>query len=382
MANASIEPERNVRRGVRLRQASFEDYQQIASLQSHYFLKVDSFEEWEHLWLDNPLYRELQSNWSTGWVVEDHNRKIIGSVENIPLLYEFDGNRVIAATGRALVVEPAYRSASLLLLDRLINQPDVDLYLNNTVNKYSMGLVDFFECKRVPVGRWDETAFWVTHYQECLEIFLLQKHCRLARPLSYPLSSIAFLVDRFLKRNLHGGNVQVEVSPGFDERFDDFWRDLRRNNPRRLLAVRTREVLQWHFRKAFLSNQIWIATVVNSDSSGGSLAAYAIFLRNDNPELGLRRMLLVDYQSIDGNTELLSPILCWALRRCRNERIHILDSVGRWLEKGELFETFAPHRRTLDSWTYFYRAADPALAGSLRNRDAWAPSLFDGDSSL
>jgi len=96
----------------------------------------------------------------------------------------------------------------------------------------------------------------------------------------------------------------------------------------------------------------------------------------------LKRLSLIDFQSLDGTTALLSPLLSWALKRCRDEGIHVLENVGRWLEPGELIKTAAPYQRKLPAWSYFYRASHPKLAESLRNRRAWAPSLFDGDASL
>ena len=112
------------------------------------------------------------------------------------------------------------------------------------------------------------------------------------------------------------------------------------------------------------------------------LAAYAIFERQDSSAFGLRRMRLVDFQSLDGGTALLEPLLCWALRKCRSEGLHMLEVVGRWLEKGEFIETVAPHRRKLDAWRFIYRANNPNLATTLRDPRAWAPSLFDGDATL
>src|SRR5262249_48126007 len=144
------------------------------------------------------------------------------------------------------------------------------------------------------------------------------------------------------------------------------------------LAVRTREVLEWHFRYALVDKRLWIATVVDNSR----LVAYGIFGRLDSREFGLTRMRLLDYQSLDGRTALLEPLLCWALRKCRNEGMHMLEIVGRWLEKGELIEGVAPHRRKLDAWRFVYRANNPDLAMSLRDPRAWAPSLFDGDATL
>ena len=137
-------------------------------------------------------------------------------------------------------------------------------------------------------------------------------------------------------------------------------------------------MLEWHFKHALLNHRLWIATIVD----GPRLAAYAIFDRKDNPKFGLKRIRLVDFQSLDGSAELLAPLLAWTLRRCRDEGIHMLENIGRWLEKGELIETVAPCKRKLSAWTYIYRANNPGLAESLRNRSAWAPSLFDGYASL
>jgi hypothetical protein len=361
-----------------IREASLEDYQQIARLESRYGLEARSYEEWSHLWLNNPLFHELQPGWTIGWVLEDANKQIVASVSNIPLCYEFRGNRILAATGRAQVAEPQYRSASMLLLDRLINQRNIDLYLNSTMTAEAAPSFSAFECPRVPVGVWDESAFWITHYPGFFESLLARKKYPLARLLSFPLTAVASFKDKVASPTLHDNDVEVTVCPGFDDRFDEFWTGLRSRNPHLLLAVRTREVLEWHFRYALRNNRLWIAAVVD----GPRLAAYAIFDRKDNPRIGLKRTRLVDFQSLDGSTTLLAPLLWWAVRECRNKGIHTLENTGRWLEKDELVASVAPYRRKLSTWTYFYRAYNPGLTKGLTDRRAWAPSLFDGNASL
>jgi hypothetical protein len=375
----SGEPRKRPKRGPKLRETCFKDYEQIALLESRYGLTpAKSSEEWTHLWLGNPLYRELQAGWSIGWVLEDENNQIVASVGNIPRLYEFEGRRILAATGRGWVAEPEYRSAALLLLDYVINQRNVDLYVNNSAGSIaSTAAVRAFQCQRVPVGVWDEYAFWIPHYQDFVQRFLARKNYPLAKLLSYPISAAVFLKDRFTKKALYSGDVEVEVCPAFDERFDDFWVDLRGCNPHLLLAVRTREVLEWHYKYALLDNRVWIVTVVDDSR----VVAYAIFDKTVNPT-GFKQAQLVDFQSLDGGTALLSPLLYWALRKCREEGIHRLVNIGRWLEKGEWLENIAPYRRRLPAWIYFYRANNPVLAESLKDQRAWAPSLFDGDANL
>jgi hypothetical protein len=374
----SLKGGKKPRRGPTLRAASFEDYEQIDRLGSRFGLKAKSYEEWSNLWLGNPLYREVKAGWDIGWVLEHEDHRIVGSVGNIPVSYELEERRILAASSHAWVAEPEYRSAALLLLDHLINQRGVDLFITTTNSAASTPGVDAFQCARVPVGVWDESAFWITHHRGFVESFLTLKNYPLAKPLSYPLSAAAFLKNRFTRKAWGGGDVEVKACPAFDERFDEFWMELRRRSPHLLLAVRTREVLEWHYKSLLSSNRLWIATVVD----GPRLVAYAVFDRSDKPDIGLKRVRLVDFLSLDGGTGLLLPLLSWALKKCRDEGIHVLEHFGRWLEKGAVLDRIAPYRRRLPAWIYVYRANDPGLAESLRDPQVWVPSLFDGDASL
>jgi hypothetical protein len=45
-------------------------------------------------------------------------------------------------------------------------------------------------------------------------------------------------------------------------------------------------------------------------------------------------------------------------------------------------DRYAPYRRKLSNWSYYYRAAQPALAAEMLNAEVWDPSGFDGDASF
>jgi len=144
------------------------------------------------------------------------------------------------------------------------------------------------------------------------------------------------------------------------------------------MGVRSREVLEWHFGSALRHNKTWIVTA----SKGFDLTAYAIFNRYDNPRYGLRRMRLVDFQTLDGETDILGPMLSWALKRCRGEGIDMLESIGFCRDKRNIIKKFAPYERKLPCWLYFYKTTDERLAERLSEPSTWDPSQFDGDASL
>ena len=82
---------KEARRGPELREALFEDYEQISLLEDKYDLDPKSREEWEHIWISNPAYKDFEKRWPIGWVLEDKERRIVGYLGNIPLSYEFRG---------------------------------------------------------------------------------------------------------------------------------------------------------------------------------------------------------------------------------------------------------------------------------------------------
>ena len=366
----------------KLRESRFEDYAQIFALTAKFQLQTESYAGWTHLWTNNPAYREIQGKFPLGWVLENADGSICGYLGNIPLQYEFEGKRLLAATTRAWVVDTPYRTYSPLLLGTHLNQSNVDLFLHTTVNAQAAPAYDIFQGIRVPVGAWDRTLFWITNEQGFTESFLRKKRWAMAKALSYPLSAGLLLRDQFTRSQFrrNGNNVTVRPCASFDERFGAFWLALRKKKSNLLLAVRSREVLEWHFKFALLQNAAWIYIV--EDNSG--LAAYAVFLRQDNPEAGLTRVRLADFQCLEQEKApvLLTAMLQAAVDRCRRESIHMLELIGLTPQMEKELERTSPHRRALPNWIYFYKANHPALAERLKNSDVWEPSLFDGDSSL
>jgi hypothetical protein len=363
---------------VRFREATFEDYPQIAALESRYGLQPKTYEEWTHLWLHNPTYHQF-SDWPIGWVCENEEDEIVGCVGNVPLAYEFGNRALIAATSRALVVDSRYRPYAFALLSHFFNQTNVDLFLNTTVNARASTLQHVFRALRVPAGTWDRSAFWITNYPAFAASLLARKEVRGGALLSYLLSSGLLLKDTFSRKRLRasGKGVEIEFCKHFDDRFDVFWERLRRSSDG-LRGTRSSAVLDWHFRDALATDRAWVLTASNHDG----LSAFGIFRRQDNPTFGLNRIRLVDFQALDGQAGLLKPILFRALERCRREGIHMLEALGFCAHKQKIIESLSPYYRELSSWRYFYRTNDQSLAASLKDPQVWDTTCFDGDASL
>lgn len=367
------------KRAPKIREATFEDYDQISALQVEYGRPIKGYEEWKHLWINNPAYTRSCALLPIGWVLE-RDDQIVGYLGNIPLFYELAGRRLLASVAHAWVVHAQYRPYSVMLLDLYFSQKDVELFLNATVGPAGFASFAVFQSLAVPQGQWDRSAFWVTNYRGFLASWLAMKAVPLAKPLSYPLA-VAPLVKEALSKPVASHScktAELKACKEIDGRFDVFWDTLTKRNPNVLRSVRSGEILEWHFRYALRNDQAWIVTA----GEGPSISAYGIFLRQDNPRFALKRIRLVDYQALDGDTAFLSPMLFWALEKCRTEGIDMLETIGFRADKSNIITRIAPYKRMLPCWLYFYKTRDRNLAEELSDGNLWDPSQFDGDASL
>ena len=359
-----------------MREARFQDYQAIAELEVSQGLLSKAPEEWRRLWTGNPTYEAIGPRWPIGWVLEDGER-IVGCLTNIPLSYHFRGRQLLVAAGRGWTVKDEYRGYALMLMNEYFSQENVDLFLTNTVNGNAANAFSTFGSLRVPVGDWSSAAFAVTEYRGFAESALRIKGVPLPQVLSYPVSFALSLKDRLTGKSIPKSDIDVVLNRDFDQRFDNFWEVLH-NRSEALVAARSRAVLKWHFAASIDSNRLWVLVAARN----GNIDAYAVFQRRDEPQYGLTRMRMVDFQACDWHDQYCAAIMRRAYEECRAQGIHVLEQVGCHLPKTRIFEQSAPYRRQLPSWSFFYSTNKDELGELLAQPEAWDPSSYDADASL
>jgi hypothetical protein len=342
-----------------LRAARLEDYDGIVRLGLAHSLDVPAYEDWSALWLDNPVRKASGTDFPIGWVLDLSDGELVGTMGTVRARYTFGGSELISAVSRAWFVTAPYRGFALQLMDEYLNQPGVDLFINNAVSLPAFETFARF-CERIPLGEWDSVSYWRVGNPPD------------ATPPSPKLTN----------------SYSFEATDRFDSRFDLFWDELERQNRDRLLAVRNAEALSWHFGAPMRKNRLWVFTA----SQNNRLRAYCVLTRQDHvfrlPALphgvadenpGMR---LVDYQSCDSDVDFLPAFLSMALQRCAAEGLSVLEHFGRGVPKMRVVDECAPYRKQLENWTFFYRAADAALDAQLSESRFWDPSAYDGDASF
>lgn len=354
----------------------FDDYENIRALLSNHAVKAPPFEDWRHRWVDNPLWQKSGSAGPIGWVLEAAAGEIVGVMETIPTLYRFQDSDLIAAASGAWCVKASYRGYALQLIGEYHNQ-SVDLFIHTTVNAAAVATLSQFY-RPVPSGRWDTVSYFVTEHFLFAKGALQKYRVPLAPLLAYPAGWTLRLREARSSELLleRPRSVLIEATDKFDARFDTFWSELVQENPSKLLAERSSRVLSWHFHEALRSNRLWIYTATEI----GRMRGYCVLWMY--PWLDGRKVVLVDYQSLDPERDLLPGFLRAALQRCAAEGFYGLHNPGVGVPKMRAFDEHAPYRLRLANSVFYYGATDASLEAELRQAELWDPSPFDGNFSL
>lgn len=362
---------------IKVRVATFDDYEAIMALQKRNGLATKSREEWEHIWLCNPIRQEKANGSPIGYVAETEAAELVGALANITLEYQFEGQAILVATTQGLTVDPRYRGQAIFLIRRALRAVNAQFVIVSSARPTVSRILDR-TMTRVPAGDWDNSRFWITNYVGFLNSVLNSR--ALPRILSYAAAPSLWVRDKILGTHSWAdlNSDEAVLLTGFDERFDRFWEQLKKEYPRRLMATRSRDVLQWHFKYALAENRMWLFVV----EKPSGILAYGIVCRQDNPQFGLRRMRLVDFQTLNERVDLVVPILARAFRKCQEEGIHMLEAFGFRPDKQRVIDALSPHQRRLPGWSFFYKCWDKNMAAKMQDPEVWDPTHFDGDASL
>jgi hypothetical protein len=352
-----------------------DDHAQVMALRQRNGMSQLSYGEWCHVHEANPYREMLGRDQDFGWVVEAEDGSLVGMLGNITLPYELDGRIIPTAAMTTWIVESGYRHHVLLLVRRFFEQPGIDLFLNTTANENADRALQAMRMPRFPVEDLDTCLYWITRPRAFTESAFRRQGWPLPYLASLPAGLALSAVDRSRRGWLRRGSTEIEVQEvdRFDEQFDAFWQERRFDSVLRLR--RDSGTLNWLSEFARRRQEVWILTATSSDK----LRGYGMFMERDAAEIGLRRMRIMDLQFRDNDLGAATAILAAALRRCRADGIHALETTGFQPVKRRLFTDLGARCRKLPNWRFYYKARHQDLANKLSSSAVWDPCSLDGD---
>src|SRR5664280_1191301 len=211
---------------VQVRPATVEDAKGIAAVRARNGMPSFDIEDWRQSWESHP-FRDEFAETPFGWVLENGREGIVGTLSNIPMMYDLDGKPVRASASGAWAVDSPHRRSSLLLMSALLRQKGVDLHIIGSANTVASPIMTGLKLPRIPAPDFNVSLLWVTGYRGFATSVLRKKNIPAASWLGMPAGAALGAYD-CLKGRVGRRRVEVRQYDSFTEDFDIFWNELRR----------------------------------------------------------------------------------------------------------------------------------------------------------
>jgi hypothetical protein len=183
--------------------------------------------------------------------------------------------------------------------------------------------------------------------------------------------------DLIMTRRPSATRHEIAAVHDIDTRFDRFWQE-RLSESDELLAIRDSCALRWRFQQLIGAGE---AHLLAAEDAGG-LAGYVVLRRNDSPEHGIRRWLVVDLQTRRDELKLSASLMAAAIRAAQEQGIQWIEFMGCSPARREALARLAPYAWINPGWRFFYAARHAELGTALQASHVWEPSPFDGDEAV
>ena len=367
-----------------LREATFGDCQEATELLRDLGLVMPEGREavdahWRRLWINNPAMRGDGAKPSLGWVLEDQG-KMVGFFGNIPILYYYGDRPVIVADASQWGVAKSYRGETSRLAEAYFSQVQVDLLLVTTGIKPTGRLFEGHGAHRIPQPDYDQILFWSVDSAGFIEASLRKMNTPAGVALTVgavggPLADLAMAVNH---RRPKEANQPIDIIGvgDIDDSFDDLWR-VKQGEAAKLLACRSAGSLRWHFGVESLAQRCRFLVYREKGLKG-----YAAVLREDSPDIGFKRLKIVDLFVAGDDEAVVNALLCKAYALAKQTGCHVLEVIGLPAALRRQILHHRPFIRRMPTWPLYYKPGNDRLAGELEQEAAWYVTPYDGDTSL
>lgn len=336
---------------------------------------------WSWIWERNPALHMGRPRPPLGWVLEDGG-EIVGFFGNVPARYQLADTELLVAVASHWAVLKPYRGQTQELSTAYFAQQEADLLMVTTGSVATGRIFTRFGASPMPLLEYQDVLYWVLEPSRFARAALRRKHMKpwIARALAGtggPLLKAALALSGHgpRRRTTRVEAEAIQPDQAGDE-FDELWQRKLAEGPR-LYASRRAEDIRWHFELA-PTDSVRILRLRRE----GRLAGYLILLQESVEEVGLSRAKIVDLFVAADDADATLALLRAAHEMAKALGCHVLELVGMPLPVRERARTLRPLSRRFDVHPWLFKAPSPALDASLRSRDAWYPTLYDGDSCL
>jgi hypothetical protein len=360
---------------VKLRIATYEDYDQIRDLHLKNDIKILKENNWINFWKQNPLLKKFDNNYPIGWVLTE-KEKIVGYLGNIVKEYYHLNKLFIVACSHAWIVDKKYKLESLTLINIFFSQKNIDVFITTTPNKTAEKLFLRYGAKVIPLKNYNENLFLILNTEKFVDSFTKYKKLLSNKILKLLILNL-FKITMTNKINFWKKFIQkrkINLHYTFDKSFEYFWNEYKNKNDK-FIQSKSPNWLNWHIDNL---KDAWVISISENDKIKG----YALCSQRNNETYDLKRISIIDVVTIGDDVDIYPSLIKGCIEESYKRGYHVIDMIGTGRKKKKMFANFKTFKRTVPNFLFYYYSKDLALSNLLVNEIKWDPTLLDGDSFL
>ena len=105
-------------------------------------------------------------------------------------------------------------------------------------------------------------------------------------------------------------------------------------------------------------------------------------MRADNNDIGLKRMKIIDIQTLSNNEETSTALITNAIIYAQKQGVYVLELIGFGQDIRRQAAKMNPYVRKLSYSPFFYKLINKELKYAFSEKIEWDASLYEGDGSL
>ncbi len=336
---------------------------------------------WEELWRNNPALKHHGNTPELGWVLEDAD-KLVGFFGNIPQVSYFHGTPVRVSSARAWAVHKAYRNQTDQLCKAFFNQRSADVVLISSANAPAGKRCLEFGASAIPQPDYEKILFWVLNASAFLRAGLRKKGYG---GLTANFFGILGAVALNARMRLGGqrpfsiiNGITIKTINDIDLSFDQLWLKKIKELPDQFLSCRNAETLRWYFKLSSSSAQ----TRIICHKTKSELNGYAVVVREDVPNIGLKRLKIADIFVSKNDPAIIDALLTAAYEYGLAKRCDVLEIIGLDKTLRSQVLKHKPFSRSMVVFPFYYKALRQDLQKPLNSENSWSATAYDGDTAL
>ena len=349
---------------------TLENYEETKNLSEKYGLKVLEKTHWENIWKKNPFIIDLGKEWTIGWKLINEKNNIVGIIHNIPFIFYYKKKKFIAAVTGNWVVDNKYKSFSLKLRSKFLNQENIDFYITNTANKISEKAMEAFKAKKILQYNYDKRMIYMLNKKKIILSYI--------KKLSFNknlIEDLKKLKNIFNKKNNIIINNSFEVANNFSNDFNNF--NERLSNSETLYSSKELRWLNWKYSRLINTDRLWVIKNYEKEK----LKSFLVFVVNYEKKYNLKKSTIVEMSFVESKDSGIDEMIKKCILISNKLNCDLVDVIGFNKHKKDLLSKMGFLDKKTGNFGFLVKNSNSEIENILFNdENTLDMSLTDGDA--